>query len=69
MAWRVEYDAEGDPVRMWFMGPDEPDGKTVPTTPTGDAEPALHFMPSMREWARKHGIDPRYGFPDNDTCA
>jgi hypothetical protein len=58
--WLIERDEKGEPVRMHWLGPDAPAG--------GAPEPE-HFMPGMRDWARKHGLDPKHGLPDPEPCA
>lgn len=55
MGWRIERDKDGEPVRMWWTGPD-------PSPCQVEAERQLQIyrnglpMPAMREWAEKHGL-------------
>jgi hypothetical protein len=49
MNWGIERDEKGEPVRLWWLGPEVPDPPAKPKP-----EP---FMPAMREWARRHGLN------------
>src|SRR5262245_33957837 len=57
--WLITRDEKGKPTNVEWLG-------SEPLAELGENVPE-HFMPSLREWARKHGLDPRVGLgPDRE---